>query len=175
MVTKSTYNIFNLHTPSKGSPCGTGYEEYQEKVIDDKTGEVKIKTKKVWIYGLIQEARKTCDMDYIISQIRKGNMSVLKESNGVFMDSTDIPETIEEAQALKDEAIELYNSNPELKELYKTPGAYEKALFGGEDIASKILANRIKKVQAKVNPQPGKEVLKEESKPKEEPKPQGDK
>lgn len=129
------------------APTGTGYETYKQQITDPKTGEVKVIENKVHIYGIIQAAVKTCDMNYIFNAIAKGDKSVLEQTKGVYLDCTDLPTDIHEAQELKNQAISLYNLNPELKELFKTADDYEKALYKGENIANMIIDLRIKKLQ----------------------------
>lgn len=129
------------------APTGDGFEYYDETIQDEKTGEIKVLKRRVNIYDLIQKARETCDMNFILKQIAKGDTSVLEQTKGIYLDSTDLPTDITEAQRLKETAVSLYNSNPELKELFKTSDDYEKALFSGVDIANKVIDLRIKKLQ----------------------------
>lgn len=131
-----------------GCPTGDGYEYYDEKITDSDTGEITIKKRRVHIYAMIQAASKTCDMNYIIAQLKKGDTSVLEDSKGVYIDATQLPHDLGEAIEMSEKAKSLYESNEDLKSIYKTSDDYEKALFGGEDIVSKLMKYRLDKIES---------------------------
>lgn len=138
------------------APSGDGYEYINDLFIDEDTGEEKVKITRINIYEMIQAATKTCDMNFIIAQLKKGDLSVLESSNGVYIDSTALPHDLAEAQALKDTAIGLYETNNDLKELYKNADEYTSALLRGDDIAGKVIKARLDKLK-KITPEQPKE------------------
>lgn len=130
------------------APSGDGFEYYDDVFTDPDTGEVKTKLARVNVYAMIQAASKTCDMNYIIACLKKGDTSVLEESQGMFIDATEMPQDLGEAIELSEKAKSLYESNEDLKAIYKSSDEYEKALFGGEDVVSKVMKYRIDKIES---------------------------
>lgn len=130
------------------APTGDGFEYYDDIFTDPDTGEVKTKLFRVNVYEMIQAASKTCDMNYIIACLKKGDTSVLEESQGMFIDATQLPQDLNEAIELKEKALALFENNEDLKAIYKDSESYEKDLFAGVDIVSKVYQYRISKIEA---------------------------
>lgn len=147
--------IYNYFMRRKGEPAptGDGFEYVNEEFTDEKTGEIFIKVNKIPVYEMIQAARETTDMTYILAQLAKGDTTVLERTHGVYLDSTELPQSLEEALAFNEKIDNVYNSNDILKDIYKNKEDYKKALLNGEDIISKVNDYHNQKIFALKNKQ----------------------
>lgn len=87
------------HTPStEPAPTGSKYEKVYEITIDLKGHKVLAESGETNIYDIIQESLEQSKIENIIRRATEGDANALQTMNGQFIDTTDVPKTLAEAQ-----------------------------------------------------------------------------
>lgn len=93
------YTIFNK-PQKKPSPAGN-HIQIEHRLHVDKDGKTKlIWDKKVNIYDKIQEGREQTEIDFIMRKATEGDTTILNMVKGQYMDVTDMPSTLAQAQQI---------------------------------------------------------------------------
>lgn len=107
-VAYENYTNENLSTPS-GDKI-----QYEHREEIDKNGKRKlIKDVAINIYDKIQASREQCEIETILRKATEGDMSVLSMVNGNYIDVTDAPSSLAEAQQFVIRAKTEFDSLPE--------------------------------------------------------------
>ena len=149
---------------SSGSPFYTPIEYYYDESIKcmvPKFG------KPLNRYEMIQACKPSCDINYIVSRALAGDQSVLNVCQGDYADITDIPDNLNDLQAMQKDAISSFdNLDPKIKVLFNNDvDLFINALNNGtyQEIIAKAL-NLENKKEVKKEEVKKEEVKKEEGK-----------
>lgn len=108
-------------------------------------------------YEMIQACKPSCDINYIVSRALAGDQSVLHVNEESYADISDIPDNLNDLQAMQKDAISSFDSlDPKIKVLFdNNVDKFIDALNDGS--YQQIIANSLNKKEEK-------EVKKEEGK-----------
>lgn len=95
------------------APTGEPIEYKHEATFDEKTGRrVLTKTRLVNTYEMIQVGREETEIARIVQRARNGDTSVLNAMNGQYIDVTDMPKNLAEAQQFMINAENMFEKMP---------------------------------------------------------------
>lgn len=93
-------------------PSGEKIEIRHRAVMKENGRRTLIKDKKVAIYDLIQSHREECEIENIIRRAVEGDYTALNAAHGTYMDITNCPSSIAEAQKYIIQAKEDFDNLP---------------------------------------------------------------
>lgn len=112
MATKTKfYTAYNRPT-TEPAPAGSKEEPVYMMQIDLKGNKTLIQTGKTNIYDIIQESLEQSKIETIIRRATEGDPYALTMMNGQYIDTTDVPATLAEAQRFVIHAKEEFDQLP---------------------------------------------------------------
>lgn len=95
------------------APTGEPIEYKHEPSFDEKTGKrILTKTRLVNTYEMIQVGREETEIARIVQRARNGDETVLNAMNGQYIDITDMPKNLAEAQQFMINAENIFEKMP---------------------------------------------------------------
>lgn len=120
------------------APGGAKIEYRHRAVIHEDGKRELVPDKAVAIYDLIQASREQCEIEKIIKRAVEGDYNALNLRNGVYMDITDCPNTLAQAQQMIIDLKERFDDLPkEIKSKFNFNAEEYVAEFGSESWAEK--------------------------------------
>ena len=95
------------------TPAGDRFlDVFQEKINKDGSKEI-VKTGVTNVYELIQSEREASKIENILHSVAMGDLNVLNQREGFYIDATEYPKTLMEAQNLVIKAENHFNEMPD--------------------------------------------------------------
>lgn len=121
--------ILTKLSPRKRFYCSSGseYENTYQEEINKKTGRLGlVKTGRTNVYAMIQEDLEQSKIENIIHKLAMNDLSVLKEANLTYVDASDYPQNLMEAQNIVVKAKAEFDKLPAevRKEFNNSPEQY---------------------------------------------------
>ena len=133
-MSKTVYDQFNRPKTIPAHPGDMYLDTYQEE--HTKSGTEIIKTGKTCIYDMIQADLEQSKIENILHSVAMGDLSVLNQREGFYVDATEYPKNLMEAQNIVIKAQNEFNNMPqEIRELFhNNPDEYVEMMGSKEFI-----------------------------------------
>lgn len=110
---------------------------YQEEIVKGK--KILVKTGETNVYQRIQADHEQTKIENILHQLAMGDLSVLKQSEPIYIDSTNMPKTLMEYQNLGLKAKQEFEKMPiEVKEIFHNSAEEYVSLMGTQEFLDKM-------------------------------------
>lgn len=123
-MSKTVYDQFNRPKTIPTHPGDMYLDVYQEE--NTKKGKEILKTGKTCVYDMIQADLEQSKIENILHKVAMGDLSVLNQREGFYVDATEYPKNLMEAQNIIIKAQNEFNEMPqEVRELFhNSPDEY---------------------------------------------------
>lgn len=126
------YTAYN-RPKTKETPAGNKEEPVYQMQIDNKGHKELVKTGYTNIYDIIQESLEQSKIENIIRRAREGDPYALTAMDGNFIDTTDLPTTLAEAQSFVIKAKNEFDQLPiEIRRQFDMSAEKYVATYGTE-------------------------------------------
>lgn len=134
MATKIPFRTAFSERVRKTSPVGKKYQMEHNPVMGQDGRRRLEKTRRVEIYERIQSHKEECDINNIIARHLNGDPFAINKKIGNFMDLTEVPKTIAEAQQIVINLSNEFEKLPlEIRERFQNNAEIYVASFGTDE------------------------------------------
>ena len=139
MSERKVFTLF-IHGKKPATNPGDRYLDVYQEEINKKTGEKKlIKTGVTCVYDMIQADLEQSKIENILHSVAMGDLSVLNQREGFYIDATEYPHSLMEAQNIVINAQNKFNEMPEdFRELFHNNSYEYLEQLGTEDYEKKV-------------------------------------
>lgn len=130
---------WNKRPETKPAPSGSPTEPEYTMTIDKEGHKVLKKTGETNTYNLIQESLEATKIENIMRRVTEGDPTALNLMNGQYLDVTDVPNTLAEAQNFVIKASQEFEKLPiDIKRKFDMSPEKYVATFGSEEWMTKV-------------------------------------
>ena len=142
------YSLLN-RPKAEPTPAGSTTLPTYTECINKKTQKLELeRTGEIDVYAKIQEHHEECKIENIMKRAAMGDMSALQQKEGIYVDTTNMPKTLMEANNL---VIQLQN------EFYELPIEVRKEFDNSADVyVAKMGSKEYNEIMGKYNEQVAK-------------------
>lgn len=131
---KTAYATGTKEMPS--TPAGEKIVYEHREIMDERGNRKLVKDRAINIYEKIQASKEQCEIENILRRAAEGDLSVLNAVSTNYLDITDAPSSLAEAQAFVIKAKAEFDELPrEIKSKFENNAEQYVALYGTDDWA----------------------------------------
>lgn len=151
-TTKRKYYRAYEHPATEPAPSGEKEEPVYQMQINAKGREVLVEIGKTNIYNIIQESLEPSKIENIIRRATEGDPFALQQMNGQYIDTTDLPTTLAEAQNFVIKAKAEFEQLPiNIRRMFNMSAEQYIASYGTSDWMDNMGINRTEETNAPIN------------------------